>query len=283
MTIKIGKNIIAGQTAGLASVDDPGIVKPDNITTQVDEQGIISANIPKNISELTNDIGYLTEHQDISNKADKSTTIAGYNIQDAYTKLEIDNKFTQFTPDLSNYYTKEQIAQELAQASTASAQTIKNQNNGQDVKIWLGNKAEYKAITHSKDTIYHITDENVIGGGGAISIVEAYVNGTEGYNLYSNGYCEQWGVGHTSSTALTVVSLKKPYIDTNYIILGQANPTTLALQTQYLTYIEGFAGSMVSKATSTSSFTVGFGDNSGTTGSGCYATPFKWFTTGYVS
>ena len=53
MTIKIGKNIIAGQTAGLASVDDPGIVKPDNITTQVDEEGIISANIPKNISELT--------------------------------------------------------------------------------------------------------------------------------------------------------------------------------------------------------------------------------------
>ena len=137
MTIKIGKNIIAGQTAGLASVDDPGIVKPDNITIQVDEQGIISANIPKNISELTNDIGYLTEHQDISNKADKSTTIAGYNIQDAYTKLEIDNKFTQFTPDLSNYYTKEQIAQELAQASTASAQTIKNQNSIKAIStIW---------------------------------------------------------------------------------------------------------------------------------------------------
>lgn len=42
-------------------------------------------------------------------------------------------------------------------------------------------------------------------------IVETYVNGTSGYNLYSNNYCEQWGVATTTS-----VMLLKPYRDTNY-------------------------------------------------------------------
>lgn len=47
--------------------------------------------IPSKTSELTNDSGYLTEHQDISGKADKSTTLAGYGIGDAYTKTEVDD------------------------------------------------------------------------------------------------------------------------------------------------------------------------------------------------
>lgn len=36
--------------------------------------------------------GFLTEHQDISGKADKATTLQGYGIVDAYTKTETDNK-----------------------------------------------------------------------------------------------------------------------------------------------------------------------------------------------
>lgn len=39
-----------------------------------------------------NEKGYLTEHQDISGKADKSTTLSGYGITDAYTKTETDSK-----------------------------------------------------------------------------------------------------------------------------------------------------------------------------------------------
>ena len=41
--------------------------------------------------------GFLTEHQDISGKADKSTTLAGYGITDAYTKTETDNKIGELT------------------------------------------------------------------------------------------------------------------------------------------------------------------------------------------
>lgn len=36
--------------------------------------------------------GFLTEHQDISNKADKATTLEGYGISDAYTKAQTDSQ-----------------------------------------------------------------------------------------------------------------------------------------------------------------------------------------------
>ena len=69
--------------------------------------------IPSKTSELTNDSGYLnsipseyvteteldskgylTEHQDISGKADKATTLSGYGITDAYTKNEVNTKLS---------------------------------------------------------------------------------------------------------------------------------------------------------------------------------------------
>lgn len=41
------------------------------------------------------DKGFLTEHQDISNKADKATTLEGYGITDAYTKTQTDAKIDE--------------------------------------------------------------------------------------------------------------------------------------------------------------------------------------------
>ena len=57
------------------------------------------------ISELTNDSGFLTSHQDISGKADKSNTLSGYGITDAYTKTEVDNALNT-KANASNVYTK---------------------------------------------------------------------------------------------------------------------------------------------------------------------------------
>lgn len=48
------------------------------------------------------DKGFLTEHQDISNKADKATTLQGYGITDAYTKTEIDGKGFLVATDIAN-------------------------------------------------------------------------------------------------------------------------------------------------------------------------------------
>lgn len=48
-------------------------------------------------------------------------------------------------------------------------------------------------------------------------IVETYVNGSSGYRLYSDGYCEQWG--RISNNYQGTVTFIKPYKDTNYILI----------------------------------------------------------------
>ena len=51
--------------------------------------------IPTKTSDLVNDSNFLTEHQDISGKADKADTLSGYGIIDAYTRTEIDTKLLE--------------------------------------------------------------------------------------------------------------------------------------------------------------------------------------------
>ena len=50
-------------------------------------------------------------------------------------------------------------------------------------------------------------------------IIETYVSGTSGYNLYSNKYCEQWGFLSNTSNATTTVNYIKPFANTNYNLL----------------------------------------------------------------
>ena len=79
-------------------------------------------------------------------------------------------------------------------------------------------------IFHEKNIIagknINITQENGIYKinselfDNSVYIVESYINGTSGYNIYSNNYCEQWGRinGYTTLTFL------KPFINANYSI-----------------------------------------------------------------
>lgn len=59
----------------------------------------VDISVPTKVSELTNDVPYLVA-ADIADKADKATTLAGYGIEDAYTKTETDtaisNAMAQF-------------------------------------------------------------------------------------------------------------------------------------------------------------------------------------------
>lgn len=61
-----------------------------NGTAQSITDKSVDITVPTKVTDLTNDAGYLTEHQDISGKADKATTLAGYGITDAYTTDEVD-------------------------------------------------------------------------------------------------------------------------------------------------------------------------------------------------
>lgn len=51
-------------------------------------------------------------------------------------------------------------------------------------------------------------------------IVEEWHSGTEGYIVYSNGFCEQWGFisSAIASNTTIAVTLKKPYNNTNFVI-----------------------------------------------------------------
>ena len=47
-------------------------------------------------------------------------------------------------------------------------------------------------------------------------ITKTYVNGTSGYNLYSNNYCEQWGRVPAGEDSDYTITLLKPYNNTDY-------------------------------------------------------------------
>ena len=47
------------------------------------------------------------------------------------------------------------------------------------------------------------------------TIIDTYVNGKNGYNIYSNGYCEQWGF---YNNGVTTVTFLKKFANTDYIV-----------------------------------------------------------------
>lgn len=51
---------------------------------------------------------------------------------------------------------------------------------------------------------------------GTRTVVETYINGTSGYRVWSDGYCEQWGITIGSGTTVTLL---KTFANINYIIL----------------------------------------------------------------
>lgn len=66
-----------------------------------------------------------------------------------------------------------------------------------------------------------ITDINAQSRG---YLVESYTDGTSGYRLYSDGFCEQRGYSNTDSNNLRTITFLKPYKDTNYVVtLGSSN------------------------------------------------------------
>lgn len=105
--IKSNKTLIEAITTNKVSVSD--IV--DNLTTSASnkplsaKQGVAlkalidAIVVPKKTSQLTNDSGFLTEHQDISGLAPKATTLSGYGITDGATK----EQFNQLSEQIVDY------------------------------------------------------------------------------------------------------------------------------------------------------------------------------------
>lgn len=89
-------------------------------------------------------------------------------------------------------------------------------------------QAEYDALTTpDANTFYSITNAPATALADLSNctrpyITESYVNGTSGYNVYSNGYCEQWGRVNISSSTAQTITLLKPYADSNFNVVASS-------------------------------------------------------------
>lgn len=101
-----------------------------------------------------------------------------------------------------------------------------------------------------------------------VYITETYVNETSGYNVYSNGYCEQWGkrAGGGSQT----INLLKTFRDSNYNVL-----TNICIS-ETSTTLSSWVASRAND-----SFTVqnGYGDKYNSN----YQYPLSWRACGYLA
>lgn len=90
-----GKADKATTLGGYGITDAYTKAEVDGLNAEAAEKYAPKSSVPTKVSELANDAGYLTEHQDISGKADKGSTLAEYGIGDAYAKAEVDEMFVK--------------------------------------------------------------------------------------------------------------------------------------------------------------------------------------------
>ena len=145
----------------------------------------IQSVLPKKLSQLTNDVGYVTKDSDISGtaamaiadkdgnpitttyekkvdaqialnkKADKATTLSGYGITDSYTKTEEDTKLKD-KADAANVYTKQQVLDKLDlkadKAITLAGYYIGDAYTKTEVDDKLAKKADLESL-HMADVL----------------------------------------------------------------------------------------------------------------------------------
>ena len=91
----------------------------------------------------------------VDKKADKATTLAGYGIEDAYNKTEVDNKLKPITENLNSKADATQVTQDIA---TAKTEAINDSKAYTDEKIGV--------IPEGSETVIAYVDR-VVGSGGA--------------------------------------------------------------------------------------------------------------------
>ncbi len=164
-------NVMDGNVAGQLQADWN---QSDN--TQVDyiKNKPTIPTVPTNVSSFTNDVGYLTSHQDISGKAN-SSDLATVATSGDYTDLintptipTVPTNVSSFTNDagyltshqsLTDYVQKSQTAGLLKNDGTVDTNTYltAHQSLSGYAKLWTGTQAQYDLLTPDSDTIYIIT------------------------------------------------------------------------------------------------------------------------------
>ena len=163
----VRNEIANAQLGGDANVDLSGYATKDELNAKADVD-----DIPTNISQLTNDAGYitsipseyitetelnnkgyLTEHQNISHLATK-TELFSKNYNDLINKPTIPTSTSQLTND-NNYATVSQIPS----IPTSLPANGGNSNTVNGFSIWCGTQVEYDSIGTKSDTTIYLIKE----------------------------------------------------------------------------------------------------------------------------
>lgn len=106
----------------------------------------LSSDVQTSLSKANSAI---QQHQDISGKADKSTTLAGYGITDAYTKSQVDAAIDDIdvTEQLSDYAKKTEVTSAVAAETTRAQGVEATKANASDVTTALASKADKTEVT----------------------------------------------------------------------------------------------------------------------------------------
>ena len=106
-------------------------------------------------------------------------------------------------------------------------------------------------------------------------LISTYTSGASGYNIWSNGYCEQWGVttGGTDKTG-AMITLLKTYKDTNYCLVASVNANI-----ETLANAAPLVANCFNKTTSSFNVSTVYGGN----GYNYRAYPFSWYACGYLA
>lgn len=175
---------------------------------------------------------------------------AGYDGTNAYLSLSTDGiNYTKTTVELTTQFTT--LSLKIGTLYNGTAPILFPYDLNQ-FKFYVDNKLVYQpcllipyaeSSTHSKivDSFYRdrvldvynqkgkaryftLSDTDFTLPMGEIygmmnTVVDSYINGTSGYRVYEDGYCEQWGYIATNSSGVNsyTVTLLIPYKDTNYI------------------------------------------------------------------
>lgn len=194
--------------------------------------------IPSKTSELTNDSGYLTEHQDISGKADKATTLSGYGITDAYTKTEVSSALSG-KAEAEHTHTVSQITDfpELVYDATPVYEAAKNGTLTDDQfvelanaslrgLVFLGDNSDRRFVAVSQDYsdyILRISLTAVTHSSDGIS-VDIYIIDSDTLTVEErHEVIEQKYTSATSSSGTVELS------DTKMFILGEQSAVTITL------------------------------------------------------
>lgn len=221
------------------------------------------AEIPTKVSELINDSGYLTTHQDVSGKVDKSE-LAKVALSGSYNDLSD-------KPVIPEGATVDTILSETSNNSVANRVVTKALKTKQDVISDIDTiRANANLIASKQDKITdldairnganlgatalqsvpteyvteteltakgYLTEHQDISGKADLNlknctvpyIKEIYTKDGNGYILYSNDVCKQWGrlkkdsaIAKTSAWNSTV-TLPKSYNNTDYSIIVSCN------------------------------------------------------------